>query len=164
MTFCDNLFYWLHFGPFKRGFRFLARRCLAGCNRILLGPAHGCIFKGADLPYRLGIYEIHVQRALVRVLKSDSVFYDVGANVGFFSLLGAKLVGDGGVVIAFEPSGDNGLALRSLCAANGVPEYPTDFRRQFPPPTEMLTSRRTQAAHKATWLPIWKPGALRSER
>jgi FkbM family methyltransferase len=120
MTFCESLFYWLHFGPFKRGFRFLARRCLAGCNRILLGPARGCAFAGADLPYRLGIYEIHVQRALARILKCGSVFYDVGANVGFFSLLGAKLVGDGGVVIAFEPSGDNGLALRSLCEANGV--------------------------------------------
>jgi FkbM family methyltransferase len=44
----------------------------------------------------------------------------LGANIGFYSLLGAKLVGEGGVVIAFEPSPNNGLALRSLCAANSV--------------------------------------------
>jgi FkbM family methyltransferase len=31
------------------------------------------------------------------------VVYDVGANVGVFSLIGATLVGDGGVVVAFEP-------------------------------------------------------------
>jgi len=116
----ENLLYWLHFGPFKRIFRFLARRGLAGENRVLLGPARGCAFADAALPYRLGIYEIHVQRALTHVLKSGSCFYDVGANVGFFSLLGAKLAGDAGVVIAFEPSGQNGLALRSLCAANGI--------------------------------------------
>jgi FkbM family methyltransferase len=120
MTWIENAIYWLQFGPLRRGFRFFARRFLGRGNRILLGHARGCIFAGADLPYRLGIYEIHVQHALARVLKRGAVFYDLGANVGFYSLLGSKLVGDGGVVIAFEPSADNGLALRSLCAANGV--------------------------------------------
>ena len=120
MTLFENIIYWLHFGPFRRIFRFLARRGLAGCHRILLGPARGCVFAGADLPYALGIYEIHVQRALTRVLNSGSVFYDVGANVGFFTLLGAKLAGDAGSVIAFEPSSDNCRALRALCDSNGV--------------------------------------------
>src|ERR1017187_2146423 len=120
MTSCESLIYWLHFGPCKRLFRFLARRGLRSGHRILLGPARGCAFEGADLAYQLGIYEIHVQRALARVLNKGSVLYDVGANMGFFTLLGAKLVGDAGRVIAFEPSSDNCRALRALCDSNDV--------------------------------------------
>jgi FkbM family methyltransferase len=120
MTWFENLLYWFHFGPFRRVFRFLARRKLTGGHRILLGPARGCVFEGVDLAYRLGIYEIHVQRGLVRILNSGSVLYDVGANVGFFTLLGAKLVGNAGAVIAFEPSRDNRRALTALCNSNGV--------------------------------------------
>lgn len=120
MTLFEDAIYWLQFGPLRRIFRFFSRRLLSGGSRILLGPARNCVFPGADLAYRLGIYEIHVQRALARVLKRGSVFYDLGANIGFYSLLGAKLVGEGGAVIAFEPSGENGAALRSLCAANGI--------------------------------------------
>lgn len=120
MILLENIVYWLQFGPMRRAFRFLARRFLARGDRVLLGPARGCTIVRPDLPYRLGVYELHVQRALCRVLHPASVFYDVGANVGFFSLLGAKLVGKRGVVIAFEPSADSGLAIQSLCAANGV--------------------------------------------
>jgi len=86
----------------------------------LLGPARGLAFGKAGLPYRLGIYEIHVQRALAGVLMEGAVFYDVGANLGFYSLLGAKLVGDTGIVIAFEPSTDSCRELRAICNSNGV--------------------------------------------
>ncbi|HUS31299.1 MAG TPA: FkbM family methyltransferase, partial [Kofleriaceae bacterium] len=36
-------------------------------------------------------------------LKPGDTFYDIGANVGFFSLLAAGIVGDSGSVYAFEP-------------------------------------------------------------
>lgn len=121
MILFENSIYWLQFGPLRKSFRFLIRRWLARGNRVLLGPARGCALASkADLPYRLGIYEIQVQRALARVLNRGTVFYDVGANVGFFSLLGGKLVGDSGAVFAFEPSSENGAALLSLCTSNGV--------------------------------------------
>ena len=50
-----------------------------------------------------GTLELSVQEALRRTLPRGGVLYDVGANVGFFTLLGARIVGESGRVIAFEP-------------------------------------------------------------
>jgi FkbM family methyltransferase len=44
------------------------------------------------------------QEALSRFLQPGGVFYDIGANVGFFATLAAKLVGANGRVYAFEPN------------------------------------------------------------
>lgn len=52
-------------------------------------------------------YEPHVTAAIRQVLKPGMVFLDLGANVGYFSLMAAHLVGPGGRVIAFEPGTDN---------------------------------------------------------
>jgi FkbM family methyltransferase len=41
------------------------------------------------------------------LLKADDVFYDLGANAGFFSLIAARLVGSQGRVVAFEPDAGN---------------------------------------------------------
>jgi FkbM family methyltransferase len=49
-----------------------------------------------------GIGEPEVQAALVKHLRAGMTFYDLGANIGFLSLLAARLVGDRGRVIAFE--------------------------------------------------------------
>jgi FkbM family methyltransferase len=43
-------------------------------------------------------------RELQQLLKPGDVFIDVGANVGLFTLKGARLVGPTGCVIALEPS------------------------------------------------------------
>ena len=51
-----------------------------------------------------GTYEPLLCRALSQVLKPDGVFFDVGANVGFFSLLAAHRLVPGGRVAAFEAS------------------------------------------------------------
>jgi FkbM family methyltransferase len=57
--------------------------------------------------YSTGRNEQWVQTALCELLSPGDVFYDVGANVGFFSLLAARLVGHAGRVVAFEPAFDN---------------------------------------------------------
>jgi FkbM family methyltransferase len=49
------------------------------------------------------LWEPEVQAALNALLRPGAVFLDVGANLGFFSLLAAKLVGPSGSVHAFEP-------------------------------------------------------------
>ncbi len=41
------------------------------------------------------------------------VFYDIGANVGLFTILAGRLVSPGGSVIAFEPQPENLSALRN---------------------------------------------------
>ena len=50
-----------------------------------------------------GIWQSSLTEFLERELRRRDHFVDVGANCGYFSLLGAKRVGWGGVVIAFEP-------------------------------------------------------------
>ena len=64
-------------------------------------------------------YEPHVTQALRTHLRPGATFVDVGANVGYFSLLAALLVGERGRVIAFEPRADNVELLRRSVADNG---------------------------------------------
>jgi FkbM family methyltransferase len=73
---------------------------------------------GANPGYALGTSEPLVQKTLARLLTPGTVLYDVGANVGFFTILGARLVGPTGRVIAFEPLPDNVAVLRHNVALN----------------------------------------------
>jgi FkbM family methyltransferase len=64
-------------------------------------------------------YEPHVTRALRARLRPGDTFVDVGANVGYFTLLAATRVGGRGRVIAFEPRPDNVELLRRSLADSG---------------------------------------------
>jgi FkbM family methyltransferase len=66
-----------------------------------------------------GNLESAVQEAMLRHLAAGGVFYDVGANLGFFALLGARLAGPEGTVVAFEAAPDNAEAIRVNAALNG---------------------------------------------
>lgn len=46
-------------------------------------------------------------RFMLRALREGDVAVDAGANVGFFTVLMAKLVGPTGKVVAYEPAGNN---------------------------------------------------------
>ena len=65
-----------------------------------------------------GDYEWYVQNALIAELKSGDTFFDVGANGGFFSLLGAKLVGPSGKVVGFEPHPETARQARAQLRVN----------------------------------------------
>jgi len=56
--------------------------------------------------------EPEVQDALRRHLRPGMTFYDLGANVGFFSLLAARMVGERGYVVAFEADPEIAARLR----------------------------------------------------
>lgn len=49
-----------------------------------------------------GAYEVVVAKWMHENLKAGDVFLDIGANIGFFSVLAAKLTGDSGLVVAAE--------------------------------------------------------------
>jgi FkbM family methyltransferase len=63
-------------------------------------------------------WEPHVQRELSPLLRPGGCFVDVGANVGYFTLLAASRVGPGGRVVAFEPNPDNRHLLGQSLTAN----------------------------------------------
>ena len=51
-----------------------------------------------------GVYEPETTALLMKALNPGSVFVDVGANIGIFTVLAAKRVGPSGTVIAIESS------------------------------------------------------------
>jgi FkbM family methyltransferase len=68
--------------------------------------------------YVRGDYEPAIQSAIEQRLRPGMTFYDVGANAGFFSLLGATLVGPKGKVVSFEPHPETAAQLRRQMSAN----------------------------------------------
>jgi FkbM family methyltransferase len=83
---------------------------LRGRKWIVGSATHGCW---------LGSYEFKTQRAFARLVGSGDVVYDLGANVGFYTLLGARLAGDAGMVYSFEPLPRNLEYLRKHVEMNG---------------------------------------------
>jgi FkbM family methyltransferase len=67
-----------------------------------------------------GTLELSVQEALKRTLRPGAVFYDVGANVGFFTLLGSRIVGPEGRVVAFDPVPSCARAVARNIELNGM--------------------------------------------
>lgn len=62
--------------------------------------------------------EAQVEDAFLALLRPGDVVYDVGANIGWYSLLAARAVGASGKVVAFEPSLQNAALLRANAATN----------------------------------------------
>ena len=54
-------------------------------------------------PMYFGSYAVLVVEAMKRFLRRGDIFFDVGANIGYLSAIGADLVGRRGQVHAFEP-------------------------------------------------------------
>ena len=64
-------------------------------------------------------YEPNVSQVVSGLLSRGATFIDVGANIGYFSLLAASRVGRAGKVFSFEPNPANCDLLRMSAAANG---------------------------------------------
>ena len=56
---------------------------------------------------RDGVYELNTTEFIKSTLKPGQVFVDVGANMGYFSVLASDLVGGDGKVFSFEPDKKN---------------------------------------------------------
>ncbi|HYL10258.1 MAG TPA: FkbM family methyltransferase [Candidatus Acidoferrales bacterium] len=85
------------------------------------GPAQGLWLllnprTGRD--YAEGTVEPGVQEILKNYLRPGMTFYDIGANIGFFSLLAARLAGERGKVIAFEADPEVALRFREHVERN----------------------------------------------
>jgi FkbM family methyltransferase len=76
---------------------------LQGKKWIVGSGVHGCW---------LGHYEYEKQSIFQEAIGQGSTVFDIGANVGFYTLLSSVLVGPEGKVFAFEPIPENLLYLR----------------------------------------------------
>ena len=84
---------------------------LRGYRWIVGSSNHGCW---------LGSYECDQQALLAKWTNEGDVVFDVGAHVGFYTLLGSLLVGRKGRVIAFEPVPENLNYLKQHLEINSV--------------------------------------------
>ena len=71
---------------------------LRGYRWVATASTHGCW---------LGSYELPKQQRFASCLSAAGIAYDVGANVGFYTLLASACVGSKGKVFAFEPLPEN---------------------------------------------------------
>lgn len=66
-----------------------------------------------------GIYEKGEVRVFHQLIKKGMTVLDLGANIGYFTLIAAKLVGPEGKVFAFEPDPKNFSLLQRNVELNG---------------------------------------------
>lgn len=110
---------------------------------------------GSIAGYAVGISEPDLQAALELLTHEGMVVYDIGANVGFFTMLMARLVGKTGEVFAFEPAPQNAKQVmynarlnnftnvRIFVAAVGAQEGTAAFRI-----TDFSTTGKLESAGK----------------
>lgn len=82
------------------------------------GFAHGLwieIDLANERTWWAGSHEVAVQRVLQKLVTPGSVFYDIGAYIGFFSLAMAR---SGAQVMAFEPDPESAARLRKHATRN----------------------------------------------
>jgi FkbM family methyltransferase len=109
-----------------------------------------------------GGYERATRNLIERLLPEGGTFLDVGAHVGFYSLVAARKVGPRGRVFAFEPEEDNLRLLRKNIAENGfdnitaIPAAVSDRSGR----AEMFVSRQGNDRHSL----FRNPGSPMEER
>lgn len=66
-----------------------------------------------------GIYEKFETELVKKMVTEGDVVVDVGAHIGYYTLIFAKCVGNGGIVFAFEPEPNNFSLLSKNIEING---------------------------------------------
>lgn len=110
-----------HSGAFGRRLAKIATHAIRHADLWILGGRMARMrinLGGSFLGYLTGRAEPEVQEALAELIEPGQTVYDVGANIGFFTILCSRLVGPHGKVYAFEPIPDNLATLRRNIALN----------------------------------------------
>lgn len=93
-----------------------AVRCTVGSVELLCDAADAAVTPGL----LSGRYEAHLTAVFERYCTPGMTVVDVGANLGYYSLLASKLVGPSGRVVALEPNSENCRLLLSSLRLNGI--------------------------------------------
>jgi FkbM family methyltransferase len=90
--------------------------------RVLRGPLRGkkWIAGAGQHGCWLGNYEYEMQSLFTQTINHGDVVYDLGANIGYYSLLAGVLVGTAGQVYSFEPVPRNIKFLRQHLSINRI--------------------------------------------
>jgi FkbM family methyltransferase len=91
---------------FSRAFDALVPRRGLVLVRVRRGPLDGMVLEvdpRTQIDAVVGDYERGVVETVSDVLRAGDTAFDIGAHLGYFTLLMATRVGEGGKVVAFEP-------------------------------------------------------------
>ena len=105
--------------------KLLLRRVLASRRvvRVPFGPLRGVAFPcRKNIPIRVMLFGYYERRCMSHVLKlvqPGMTVLDIGANIGLYTLLFAKIVGRSGRVIAVEPIENLARQIRLTLEMNG---------------------------------------------
>lgn len=96
-----------------------------GDTRVCFGPGlQATVPIGADGSFVDVFFAAYEDPVLVPILEAvlapGACFYDIGANIGLYSLWASRLVGAAGTVVAFEPVPHTRGWLETLVAENGA--------------------------------------------
>ncbi len=98
-----------------------------GCDYLMVSNVNGftMLVSVADkgIGRELAFYQIHeptVTKLLPGFVRQEGTVLDIGANIGYYSLLLSRLVGARGLVIAVEPHPENSHLLELNLRLNGV--------------------------------------------
>ena len=113
--------------PAKKLFRFLLSSGASGQGRVRLTGGAEIAFNARNtqfgalyLPQNQPVYEAETSALLERLAAPDAVFYDIGANWGWYSVLLATRPGFSGQVHAFEPFPPTFQDLRAVVGQAGL--------------------------------------------
>jgi FkbM family methyltransferase len=75
-----------------------------------------------EAQYAAGFHETALLACLAAHLQPGDVLYDVGAHIGYISLVAARLVGASGKVFAFEADPENATRITGHAEMNALPQ------------------------------------------
>lgn len=111
-------------GPGTRAVRSLLNRAApAGPEEVeiaggLLRGTRMVLDLHTEKDYWLGTYEPAMQQAILESLRAGQSAYDVGANIGYVTMMLAHVVSSYGLVVAFEPLAENFARLQENLSLN----------------------------------------------
>jgi FkbM family methyltransferase len=73
-------------------------------HKTLWGADMSFFLPEGGMIYYYGFWEANLTNFFVNFLQEGDIFFDVGAHVGYYSVLASDLVGDKGKVYSFEPT------------------------------------------------------------
>ena len=95
--------------PLKTGW-FFFRQAIAYLHpykvtkKTLWGERMSYYLPEGSMIYYYGFFEANLSNFLIDILREGDVVIDIGAHVGFYSMLASELVGESGHVYSFEPT------------------------------------------------------------
>jgi FkbM family methyltransferase len=109
--------------PLLKTLKGLLLRCLKPPPDIVIVSAHGNKMYVDSIAAAFLADEGYLQkgetRVFKRIVREGMTIVDIGAHIGYYTLMAAKLVGEKGKVFAFEPDPDNYRLLVKNIEANG---------------------------------------------